>query len=294
MSAVSRWSRPGSTSLRRALAGEGRDRAGPRQGPLRQARDDQEARHGARRPSGSCARSAAGDASDVPSAGAIRPTSSDDPGARPRRRLPLGSRLPPVRAQRVSGGSGPRAPRAGSRSTSPAPVSVERCLATAWRVIGSSAVSAGTEVEPSRISVSSICRRVGSASAPNTSPSWSLTRRRLEGRRQLRHRHHRRLRLGDGHARAAIGYRDDARRPRGARARSSLSRHHHQLMWLGRSVPRPRAVRSLVGLEPALAALVGGDGLPHILERRFDRDLSGHVVGFRRGVRHGVLLVRRR
>ena len=44
--------------LRRALTREGRDRAGARQGPLRQARDDQEAGHGRETSSGSCARSA--------------------------------------------------------------------------------------------------------------------------------------------------------------------------------------------------------------------------------------------
>ena len=38
--------------LRSALAGEGRDRAGARQGPVRQARDDPQARHGARRAAG--------------------------------------------------------------------------------------------------------------------------------------------------------------------------------------------------------------------------------------------------
>ena len=75
------------------------------------------------------------------------------PPLRPRR---LG-RLEPVRRrlQRacpqpvVDLAAGDRArARPGRRSTS-----VERCLATAWRVIGSSAVSAGTDVEPSRISV---------------------------------------------------------------------------------------------------------------------------------------------
>ena len=32
-----------------------------------------------------------------------------------------------------------------------------------------------------------------------------------------------------------------------------------------------------VGLEPAVAALVGGDGLPYVLERRVDRDLAGEA-----------------
>ena len=58
----------------------------------------------------------------------------------------------------------------GTRSTRPASSSAARCLATAWRVIGSAAVSAGTSVEPSRSSVSTIWRRVGSASAAKTGP----------------------------------------------------------------------------------------------------------------------------
>ena len=102
------------------------------------------------------------------------PAAAGGPAARPTRRRRGSSSRPPRPAAPGSGGSASRGPaarvdqaRAGQHA---------RCLATAWRVTGSSAASS-VAVAPPRRSTSSAWRRVASASAANTaSTSASVMR----------------------------------------------------------------------------------------------------------------------
>ena len=165
---------------------------------------------------------------------------------------------------------------AGARSTRPASSSAARCLATAWRVIGSAAVSAGTVVEPSRTSVSTTWRRVGSASAAKTGPIGSLSQAYASAkRRRQRGQRERRLGLHDDDARAGRRGDDeqlDARR----RLVVAPPPPDEPVRLLGRL-----DVDLALGLvlEPLLAALLGRERLPDLLGGRLDLDLAARAHG---------------